>query len=892
MEGSSTSGRDEAFATLSALLGLLRDDDMELKKLHICRFQEEFQEELRPLLSQLKSLRLVSEFTDARWDALADIDELISATRKATAASSRGFGAASAFFSRRAPSRPSVDLKGMRSSRPTAREPASPSKSRREPASPAKSGRSPASKGMRSARIVDSAAGPSKSLLARIRSHSKVSSALPHASTRDGSIDFRTAVERAAAADPSLTQLSLASSMDFSVLSPSHKSDAIGAFAHAARSGALTTVHLDSLSLDLGCSTALCELLSAPMLQVLTLTNNKLNEAAVRAIAAALTGHPSMIELSIGDQNRVALSTRSVHELLDAMESVPTLRKLRLGTVNDDVLRRRYLRLESAHVDAIRGKKGGAAHDDETEGTQAARMARAQREVAETAKHEAAAAEVAAAEEAARREVERARRAERAAAESIWRAEAERIATNAQPELGRPQSPRGGAAMGATKRARPEVDATTHYVLTGSSEWHRALRAERRATIDAFARNTTITHVVMSDCMVDDDIASAWAAVLGKAECAIVSLHLTSNPISSKGVEALATALRTNLSLTELTLANLHGKVSKEAEEAFAAALEQHTSLIKLSHDFKSHKARDECQRWLRRNELMRREARGWKSTTTSTTKGVSGTAAVWNFAFGGAQPISSVSSQDLPRAKPPFIRAATAKGTHVSRASEMWTGFLAAALQPNARGGGGDDAIIFDPEALPRVEMPEHALPTKEYGLGGAVGAAGGEQPAAGSLAELIKSALSGEGKSKKFKRALPKWADGVGRQEEASGGVGAPPSPQKAANPLADAVARKARRIQERTAAAAAKFDEERHDGQSWMYGRQVNRHTSSNSLAGLLESSGVLHLITQEEPKEEPKEEERTDEDDSSSHGKERKGSSTPDTVMDKDVGGLFA
>ena len=46
--------------------------------------------------------------------------------------------------------------------------------------------------------------------------------------------------------------------------------------------------------------------------------------------------HPSLEELAIGDQNLLPMSTRSIKELLDAMETVPTLAKLRLGTVLDE----------------------------------------------------------------------------------------------------------------------------------------------------------------------------------------------------------------------------------------------------------------------------------------------------------------------------------------------------------------------------------------------------------------------------------------------------------------------------------------------------------------------------------------------------------------------------
>ena len=48
-------------------------------------------------------------------------------------------------------------------------------------------------------------------------------------------------------------------------------------------------------------------------------------------------------------------------ELLDAMELVPSLVKMRLGTINDDGLRRRYLRIETKHVDMFRRRHNDVA---------------------------------------------------------------------------------------------------------------------------------------------------------------------------------------------------------------------------------------------------------------------------------------------------------------------------------------------------------------------------------------------------------------------------------------------------------------------------------------------------------------------------------------------------
>ena len=146
----------------------------------------------------------------------------------------------------------------------------------------------------------------------------------------------------------------------------------------------------------------------------------------------------------------------------------------------------------------------------------------------------------------------------------------------------------------------PRAASCRRYVLTGSKQWLQALRSERRALIEAFATNTTVENANMSDCMIDDELADAWARVLAqpkgaKGTCALRSLRLESNPISSAGVETLASALRVNTSLTELSLSNLRGRVSKEAEEVRAAAplgvlsLSLARSLTHSTHPFSLH---------------------------------------------------------------------------------------------------------------------------------------------------------------------------------------------------------------------------------------------------------------------------------------------------------------
>ena len=109
-------------------------------------------------------------------------------------------------------------------------------------------------------------------------------------------------------------------------------------------------VHLDALELDGACADAIATLLHAPRLRVLTLAGNQLNEAAMKHIASRLHMHPSMATLALNDQLCGTISMSATKELLESMETVPTLVKLRLGTVHDMALRRRHATLESMHA--------------------------------------------------------------------------------------------------------------------------------------------------------------------------------------------------------------------------------------------------------------------------------------------------------------------------------------------------------------------------------------------------------------------------------------------------------------------------------------------------------------------------------------------------------------
>ena len=100
---------------------------------------------------------------------------------------------------------------------------------------------------------------------------------------------------------------------------------------------------------------AVANLLAAPNLRLLSVESNKLGEAQLVQLASAIRDHPRMAELAVGGQHdNTLLTSKAVEAMLAAMETVPTLVKLRLGALKDEVLRRRYLVLENRHVADLR----------------------------------------------------------------------------------------------------------------------------------------------------------------------------------------------------------------------------------------------------------------------------------------------------------------------------------------------------------------------------------------------------------------------------------------------------------------------------------------------------------------------------------------------------------
>ena len=532
---------------------------------------------------------------------------------------------------------------------------------------------------------VDASVSDGFELLRRLRV-SNTSKTARKGTARDApKNDFRSQCERAYNRDPTLTSVDLTADRDLLVLSSEHKRQCIEALAIAAREACLEDVRLDALEIDLACAPAIASLLSAPNLRVLTVARNKLGEAQLQLIAAALRNHPRLTELSVGDQNEGAISVKAIETLLDAMETVPSLVKLRLGIIKDEVLRRRYLSLENKHIADIRR----AAH--EAKMAVKAEEERVAREEAERLAAEGGGAEgwgigwlgtllgsKAEAPESAEQPAPEAPKKK-----TMWQKEAEAVASNA--EKLRFGAPRNDGKL-------PHRDPATHYVLTGCAEWRSATQAERLAMVEAFGSNERFTTVVMNDCQITDELAAAWASVLSQSSCVVESLSLESNPFSSKGIGAIAEALPRNSSLRELKMLNLFGRVSQQAEEALADALEHHAHLTKLAFAPNSLRAKDLVKKYLTRNEKSRRESKGWNNAADPRASGALWDAD-WRPEMGG-----------VGEGGAPMVRAKAPHGQHVGAAREMWDSFIGsgnADVSEEVDGG-----VLYEPTALPEVDL------------------------------------------------------------------------------------------------------------------------------------------------------------------------------------------
>ena len=160
---------------------------------------------------------------------------------------------------------------------------------------------------------------------------------------------------RVAASDPALGALDLTNHAQFLGLTSAQKARAIEVMATGK---GLHTLKLNSLALSNDHAPAVASLIrgSRHEIQALGLEGNNFTEAGVLEIAAALTNHAFMQELSLAHQ-RTPPSAGAAAAMVEAMETVPTLVQLGLGTIRDAGMRWRIQSMQSRALERLRQER-------------------------------------------------------------------------------------------------------------------------------------------------------------------------------------------------------------------------------------------------------------------------------------------------------------------------------------------------------------------------------------------------------------------------------------------------------------------------------------------------------------------------------------------------------
>lgn len=152
------------------------------------------------------------------------------------------------------------------------------------------------------------------------------------------------------------------------------------------------------------------------------------------------------------------------------------------------------------------------------------------------------------------------------------------------------------------------------YNLNNDAGFARLMGEYRLELISAFAHNASVRSVQMANLGkgLGDAEAVAWAHVL-RANPRIETLNLEGNTISSRGVLALAGALREGCGLKELKLDHQVGALhSYEAElELAQAVVEGSTRLHKLTAALRYIQTRDVVEKQLLNSAKQRGEKNG-----------------------------------------------------------------------------------------------------------------------------------------------------------------------------------------------------------------------------------------------------------------------------------------
>ena len=413
--------------------------------------------------------------------------------------------------------------------------------------------------------------------------------------------NLRDQLARVERGDASLSSLDFSGNAQFLALSQAQKSQALG---QLARGDKLQVLLLNKCELDSSNAPALALLLTSNRaLSALSLEGNSLTEPGLLQLAAALRGHPALAEMSVANQAR-PVSTQAALALIEAMEGTESLVQLNLGALRDGSLVQRQQAAVMRNTERMRQRRRAVSTGDAPVEASKAPLRRAM-SFERPPKKKAGEGAPAPKRQVSTALAQRMQRISKVVDKVIdtkvkvvdWEAEAARIAASEETECG------------AADDADVAADQASAYVLTGNAHWKRATEKERRAVVDAFATNRRVLAVQMSDAFVGEAMGEAWGAVLA-TNTTLLSLNLESNSLSSGAILALSDAIKANSTLKELKLANQHVAFSQRAEEAFASALESNTTLVRLTIDLRSTRARDLIHKYLTRNQDKERAER------------------------------------------------------------------------------------------------------------------------------------------------------------------------------------------------------------------------------------------------------------------------------------------
>lgn len=416
--------------------------------------------------------------------------------------------------------------------------------------------------------------------------------------------------------------LSTASSIvqqQFLTLSAEKKTDVLTRLATAPPD--LVTINLSGAGLDNSYASALAALLRRPTLRKFNAERNNLTEVGLLELADELLSSSAadvessvLADVSVANQ-RTALSTLATTRLLDAMAARTTIVRLGLGQLRDDGARKRHQQVTMANTEAKRLRRvkeqraSQSAADGEGTFSTPKRTTSFSRagssSVGGTGGGSGDGSSVGGGPTSRRVSgalLDRVASIESAVSAQVeekltivdWAEEARLIAASA------PCSSLVGAS----------AEHTSTYTMTGNSHWLKATESERRGVVGAFASNTSVTSVAFANSAVGDALGALWGDVLLK-NTSLTALNLESNAVSTNGFDAIARALAHGTTrLRELKLANQRVTYSQRCEEALAEALELNRTLLKLTLDHRSIRARDLATKYLKRNDDIDRPSR------------------------------------------------------------------------------------------------------------------------------------------------------------------------------------------------------------------------------------------------------------------------------------------